>query len=150
MLEKGILDWKAIQDAIRKIGEIKLKEELRKKNMTIEDLVKQIGEEKTKIEIMEAGRREIAKTNVQILLLPYTPGGYGVGARPFTRPVVIRGEKVEKEIPRSEILKEIEKAREEIIKERERIIKEEKKVPPEEFGKPRKMGERRGPIPPYE
>jgi hypothetical protein len=149
MLEKGILDWEAIEDTIRKIGEIRLGEKLKKEGKTIEDLKREIGEEKTKAEIMEAGRKEVARTNAPILLLSYTPGGYAVGARPFTRPVVIEGKMRPVAIPRSEIQKEIEKAMEEVAKEKEGIIIEKEKKP-EEFGKPRKMGEKRGPVPPYE
>jgi hypothetical protein len=123
LLEKGILDWNAIEETIKKIGEIKLKEE---------GIKSPTDEQK-----VETGVKEVARTNQIILTLPYSMGGMQVAARPIG------------DIKKSNMLKVIREAIEEVAKERAEAIKEEEKKP-EEFGVPRKMGERRGPIPPYE
>jgi len=111
LLEKGILDWKAIEDTIKKIG----------------------GEKGVR-----EGVREVAKTNPIILTLPYTPGGTQVRATPL-----------EGYATKSKMLKEI--ADVESKKAEGEITGEEKRAPPkEEFGKPKKIWERKGPTPPFE
>jgi len=111
LLEKGILDWKAIEDTIKKIG----------------------GEKGVR-----GGVREVAKTNPIILTLPYTPGGTQVRATPL-----------EGYATKSKMLKEI--ADVESKKAEGEITGEEKRAPPkEEFGKPKKIWERKGPTPPFE